>query len=233
MAKLDYEIKPIAMDEWLPDRCMGYGKAVDPKRLRPAPGCNSLSIFYTNGDRKKLETLYTKTIAAYGCCGFIAWLGRRVVGYNTFFPRTIAARIKFYGWGTDEDIDESTLVHNCITLRGDPAYRRQGIGSSLIRASLKWGKEHGWQRFEVHLVLPDDPSHWIDEQKSCVTFWRKLGLEVYRTHENFERLQSHAGQKGVTIETTEEADAYRSDWRDTYYYHSMAVDLQRWGETDY
>jgi len=108
-------------------------------------------------------------------------LGRGgVVGYNNFFPREWARKMSFYGWGTEEDSSPRTLVHNCISIRANPEYRRKGIGTSLIRHSLIWARDNGWERFEVHLVTADSPEHFAGEQKSCHSFWEKLGFHVFR-----------------------------------------------------
>lgn len=231
MNELDLDIRPIAMDEWLPDRCLGGGKPIDPATLRPEAGCSSLCWFYTAtalgisreeslarpldeiheaayqnpACRRMLVELYRKTIEKHGGCGFVAWLAGKIVGYHTFFPREIACRIKFFGWGDDTSDHPRTLVHNCIThVRGD--YSRKKIGTRLARASLSWAKDNGWKRFEVHLVLPDVEDGFRSEQKSCRTFWEKLGLTVYRTQED-EGTREHYG---VPVR------------------HSMAADLTTW-----
>jgi len=231
MSELEIDIRPITMDEWLPDRCLGGGKPIDPATLTPEAGCSSLCWFYTGmglglsreqclarplGEIKKeadyepacremLVELYRETIEQYGGCGFVAWLDGKIVGYHNFFPREISCRIRFFGWGEDEDDAPSTLVHNCIThIRGD--YSRKKIGTRLARASLSWAKDNGWKRFEVHLVLPDVDDGFRSEQKSCRTFWEKLGLTVYRTREDKEAQEAY----GVPVR------------------HSMVADLITW-----
>lgn len=204
---IHYEIRPIRAGEWLPDRCMPSGEPLDPKTVTREAGCSSLNSFYTKGSREKLETLYRKVLDCTGCCGFVAWIGGRIVGYNNFFPREVAQDIEFYGWGRQEDDTSSTLVHNCISIIRNADYRRKRIGTSLIACSLDWAKQNGWKRFEVHLVLPDIPAGFENEQKSCQTFWEKFGFEVFRSEES-------------SVETK---NAYEVDVR-----HSMALDLDRW-----
>lgn len=232
MNDLDLDIRPITMDEWLPDRCLGGGKPIDPSKLTLQAGCTSLCLFYTatalgisrqesltqpadeikkKADREPacrsmLVELYRETIEKHGGCGFVAWYEGKIVGYHNFFPRNIARRIKFFGWGEDIDSSKLTLIHNCIThIRGD--YRRKKIGTRLARTSLTWAKENGWERFEVHLVLPDVENGFRNEQKSCRTFWEKLGLTVFRTFSSDEETQK---VYGVPVR------------------HSMAVDLTTW-----
>lgn len=231
MNNLDLDIRPIAMDEWLPDRCLGGGKPIDPTKLTLQAGCSSLCWFYTatalgisreeslnrpldeitkkaNREpacRNMLVDLYRETIEKHGGCGFVAWLEGKILGYHTFFPRDIARRIRFFGWGEDNDNSIRTLTHNCIThVRGD--YSRKKIGTRLARVSLAWAKDNGWERFEVHLVLPDVEDGYRNEQKSCRTFWEKLGLTVYRTKEDEETQKNY----GVPVR------------------HSMAVDMTTW-----
>lgn len=207
MIDMHYEIRPISVEEWLPDRCMPSEEPLDPETVAREAGCSSLNSFYTKGSRVKLETLYRKVLDSYGCCGFVAWVGGRVVGYNNFFPREIAEDIKFYGWGQREYDISLILVHNCISILRNTDYRRKHIGTSLIECSLDWAKHNGWKRFEAHLVLPDIPAGFQNEQKSCQAFWSKLGFEVFRREE--------AGQ--------ETKDVYGVDVR-----YSMVLDLDRW-----
>ena len=182
MAGTEYVIRPISAAEWLPDRCLGGGEPFDPRASEPQPGCSSLDWFYTHGSRKKLEALYREALQEYGGCGFVTWEGEKVVAYHNFFPREMARRIKFYGWGADGDVHPQTLVHNCLTMVRN-RYFRKGICSALVRRSLQWATEQGWKRFEVHLVLPDFEKGWQGEQKTCRTFWEKLGFRVYRSQD--------------------------------------------------
>ena len=186
------EIKPIRLDEWLPDRCLVWDEPFDPSVNEPQAGCSSLDRFCTHGDRNKLENIYKEAINSFGGCGFIVWEESKVVAYHTFFPREMAQKIKFFGWGKEEDTSSQAIIHNCITsICGH--YRRKGIGSSLIKHSLKWCKEHGWKRFEVHLVLPNCAEGWKGDQKACKTFWDKLGFIVFRTEEADEETKSFFG----------------------------------------
>ena len=125
--------------------------------------------------------MYREVLHSCGCCGFVAWVGGRIAGYNNFFPREWARKIGFYGWGREENTSPRTLVHNCISIKLNERYRRKGIGTSLIEHSLDWAKQAGWKRFEVHLVTADSPAHFDGEQKSCRGFWTKLGFHVLRT----------------------------------------------------
>jgi len=178
-----YEIKPIRLEEWLPDRCMPAGGPIDPAILDPEPGCHSLNQCCTKGSRDRLVELYTEAVGRAGCCGFIAWTGDRIAGYNTFFPREMAVRMRFFGWGKGSGSSTSTLVHHCISITQNSKYRRQGIGTDLIARTLDWSAEQGWERFEVHMVLPDTHEGYTREQKSCRSFWERFGFEVTRTFE--------------------------------------------------
>ena len=183
---MEYEIRPISRDEWLPDRCMPAGDPLDPAGLEPEHGCGSLAQHcekFAPGSRALLEGLYRDALARFGCCGFVAWHEGKIVGYNNFFPREIAADIRFYGWGTEEDVAPKTLVHNCISILRNDSFRRKGIGTNLMLHSLRWGKSEGWRRMEVHLVLPNVASGFANEQKSGQAFWEKLGFSVFKSEE--------------------------------------------------
>ena len=228
MKEAIYEIRPIRMDEWLPDRCMRPAVPIDPKTVAPEHGCPSLTAYCEKlapGSREKLEMLYRGVLDRFGCCGFVAWVGDRVVGYNNFFPREVAQDIRFYGWGTEEDTEPSTLIHNCISILNNPKFLRKGIGTNLMQRSLSWAKANGWKWFEVHQIFPDHPEHWPGEQKSCPTFWKKLGFEVFRSEVDFGLVKRYARWAGVTVETGKQADEFMPDWREKCITSSMAVAL--------
>lgn len=202
-----YEIRPIAANEWIPDRCLSAKAPFDPKTAIPEAGCASLRGFYTKENRDRLVRLYQSVLKNVGCCGFVAWQDECVVGYNNFFPREIAQMIRFYGWGNDEDATPGTLVHHCISLTNNPDYRHRGIGTSLITHSLNWAMENGWHRFEVHNVLPDNSLGYEQEQKSCAGFWQRLGFETFRS---------------------EPADSETRRIYQVTLRYSMALDLEHW-----
>ena len=144
--KLNCDIRPIRLEEWLPDRCMPEGDPLDPDVLTPGCGCGSLSEHcekFAPGSRESLVSLYEDALARFGCCGFVAWVGKRIAGYSNFFPREIASDVRFYGWGGPEDAAPHTLIHNCISILRNPEHRRKGVGTGLIKHSLRWGKENG------------------------------------------------------------------------------------------
>lgn len=207
---MDYEIRPISPAEWLPDRCMPGGPPLDPATLKAEAGCDSLTKHcekFTPGSRGLLEGLYRDVLACFGCCGFVAWYKGKIVGYNNFFPCEIAADVRFYGWGTEEDIAPRTLVHNCISILRNDKFRRKWIGTNLMLHSLRWSKSHRWERMVVHLVLPNLASGFANEQKSGQAFWEKLGFSVFRVEEACPATKE---MYGVTER------------------YSMAVDLSQW-----
>lgn len=170
---MDCEIRPISPGEWLPDRCMPAGAPLDPAELKPEPGRASLAHRcekFTPGSRGLLEGLYRAALSHVGCCGFVAWYEGKIVGYNGFFPREIAADIRFYGWGTEVDTAPKTLVHNCVSILRNDAFGRKGIGTNLMLHSLRWGTSHGWERIKVHPVLPNAASCFANEQKAGQAF---------------------------------------------------------------
>ena len=225
---MNYDIKPISPNEWLPDRCMPPGAPLEPASLTAEHGCGSLADHcekFAPGSRELLEGLYRDTIARFGCCGFVAWSEGTIVGYNNFFPREVARDIRFYGWGTDEDSEPQTLVHNCVSVLRNAQYRRIGIGTALMKASIRWGQQDGWKRFEVHGVGPDHPETFENMQKSAISFWHKLGFSSYRTRINFNIVKTIAGWEGVVVETEDDAAGFWPDWKERCTVASMALDL--------
>jgi GNAT superfamily N-acetyltransferase len=174
-------IKPIKPEEWLPDRCLNGSEPFDPNAHIPEAGCPSIN--YTNkNNRETLEQLYRNTINKYGGCGFIAWEEEKIIAFHNFFPLEIAQRIKFYGCGSEKAQSVRTLVHNCLSIvKGD--YLRKGIATRLVKESINWAQMNNWKRFEVHMVLPDCEKGWQSDQKSCRTFWERLGFSIYKEYD--------------------------------------------------
>lgn len=187
----DIEIRRVKLDEWLPDRCLNGAEPFDPNTNLPQTGCSSLNCFKKN-NRKALVQLYDSTIKKYGTCGFVAWYKNKVIAYINFFPKEEADRIKFYGYGFNSDSPEKTLVHNCLTIvKGD--YLRKGISSRLVENSIAWGKANGWERFEVHSVLPDCEKGWQSSQKSCLSFWKRFGFKVFKKYDANDATRNYYG----------------------------------------
>lgn len=184
-------IRPIKREEWLPDRCLNGSEPFDPVSCQPESGCPSINFSQKN-DRKSLEELYRSTIDKYGGCGFVAWDCDKIIAYHSFFPLEIAQKIKFYGYGSDSIRSEKILIHNCLTIvKGNDV--RKGIGTRLVKTSIDWAKTNGWNRFEVHMVLPDCERGWQSHQKSCLTFWKRLGFEVFEEHESDSETKEYYG----------------------------------------
>jgi GNAT superfamily N-acetyltransferase len=175
------KIKPIKLNEWLPDRCLNGFEPFDPKSYSPEPGCPSLNYFQKN-NRESLEQIYRLTINKYGGCGFVAWDNDKIIAYHNFFPSEIAQKIRFYGYGFDSFKSDKILIHNCLTIvKGD--YLRKGISSQLVKASIEWARKNDWKRFEVHLVLPDCKLGWQSDQKSCLSFWERFGFRIFKEYD--------------------------------------------------
>jgi GNAT superfamily N-acetyltransferase len=173
-------IRPIRVDEWLPDRCLNGLEPFDPKSKLPESGCPSIN-YSQKCNRETMKQLYQLTIDKYGGCGFVAWYKDKIIAYNNFFPLEIAQKIKFYGYGFDPPQSDSTLIHNCLTIvKGD--YLRKGISSRLVKESINWARTNDWKRFEVHLVLPDCEKGWQSDQKSCLSFWERFGFRIFKEH---------------------------------------------------
>lgn len=184
-------IKPINLNEWLPDRCLNGSEPFDPNSNSPGIGCPGMNYSYKN-NRKTLELLYKVTINKYGGCGFIAWEDDKIIAYHNFFPAETAKQVKFYGWGFESADKDQTLVHNCLSIvRGD--YLRKGISSRLVETSIAWAKANDWKRFEVHSILPDCEKGWQSDQKSCWSFWKRFGFRIFREYSADKETEQYYG----------------------------------------
>jgi GNAT superfamily N-acetyltransferase len=175
------KIRPIKLDEWLPDRCLNGLEPFDPNCHLPESGCPGISYFQKH-NRGTLDHLYQLAIKKYGGCGFVAWDENKVIAYHSFFPTEIAQKIKFYGYGLGTTQHIKTLIHNCLTIvKGK--YLREGISSRLVKESIGWATINNWKRFEVHLVLPDCEKGWQADQKSCLSFWERFGFRIFQEYD--------------------------------------------------
>jgi len=189
-----YEIRPIRVEEWLPDRCMSIKEPLEIHNLTPQCGCPNLLFGESQiRNRTEFEDFYHNVLNRFTCCGFIAWEKDRIIGYINFFPHEIAQKIKFYGWGETEGEQPDTLIHHCISIVQNLNYRRKGIGASLIRRSLGWAKTNQWKRYEVHRVLPDMDKGVASEQKSILSFWKKFGFSIIKEEEADEETKKYYG----------------------------------------
>ncbi|MGD8778383.1 MAG: GNAT family N-acetyltransferase [Ignavibacteria bacterium] len=185
------KIKPISLDEWLPDRCLNGFEPFDPNSYLPESGCPSLNYSQKN-NRETLEQLYKSTIDKYGGCGFVAWDNNKIIAYHNFFPLEVAKQIKFYGYGIDSVRPDNILIHNCLTIvKGD--YLRKGISSRLVKNSIDWARKNNWKRFEVHSVLPDCEKGWQSDQKSCLSFWKRFGFKTFKEYDADKETEQYYG----------------------------------------
>lgn len=174
-------IRPIRVEEWLPDRCLNGLEPFDPNCHLPESGCPSIN-YSQKSNRETLEQLYQLAIDKYGGCGFVAWDKDKIIAYHNFFPLEIAQNNKFYGYGFDSLQPDYTLIHNCLTIvKGD--YLRKGISSRLVKESINWARVNNWKRFEVHQVLPDCEKGWQSDQKSCLSFWKRFGFKTFKEYD--------------------------------------------------
>jgi len=183
-------IKPISINEWMPDRCLSTIEPIIPEKMDLRSGCPSLGK-YTNGERGKLVSLYKNEIDEYGCCGFVAWKNERVLGYISFFSLKTANRTRFYGYGEGNMNDQlkDIFIHNCISI-----WKRssgKGIGTKLVNQVIKYGEEKKWNEYRVNNVLPDCEKGWGNHQKGCLSFWLKNGFTVTNEIEAEKEIQSY------------------------------------------
>ena len=224
------EIRPISLDEYLPDRCMG-SEPFDPSEVQRSRGCTSLSEVANLGT--DLETFYQQSIERYGGCGFVAWDGNLVVGHITFFSDEVARQVRFWGWGEEDLPVTHALVINCISVATNPKYRRIGIGTRFVQSAMDWARENSWPRLEVHIVptgLGLSAPTWRSEQKGARPFWEQLGFRVVRISGREETLACcfawAKGYYGKKFDTEEEVVRWDPDWEVTWLKYSMAFELE-------
>ena len=223
---MSYDIRPIASGQWLPDRCLRMRGGFDPRQAPPEAGCERLQGWFTHGNRDRLVALYEDCLLLHGCCGFVAWDGPLVVGYNTFFPRDWAPTRAVPG---REGRQPGTLHHHCISVVEGEQVGEEAIAARLIRHTLDWARHNGWERFEVQAVLPTNPACRRALGVHNRAFWERLGLRPVEENDPgrpFDVIRSAAAIEGVRIETEADADAYHPDWRSEAIHYTMAIDLR-------
>ncbi|MFC2002823.1 GNAT family N-acetyltransferase [Chloroflexota bacterium] len=101
-------------------------------------------------DERKLQqrrqALYLELIDLFGTCGLLALDENGVVGFITFFPKTIGRRLGFYTLPGNDEL-EKTLVVGCLHVA--QAKRGHGIGSTLIQGVKDWAARGGYSTVEA------------------------------------------------------------------------------------
>ncbi len=220
-----YDIRPISTSEWLPDRCLRLRGPLDPATTEPQGGCERLKGFFTGGQRDKLVALYEDCLLRHGCCGFVAWDGAQVVGYNTFFPKDWSPTRPV---PTGERRQPGALHHHCISVVESEQVGEETIAEQLIQRTLGWARENGWERFEVQAVLPASLACRRVLQVYDRAFWEKMGLRAtdeIEPERRFEVIRGVAAIDGVTLASEQDADKYYPDWRRDAVHYTMAIDL--------
>lgn len=222
---MQYEIRPISVEQWLPDRCLRFKEPFKPSESQPAAGCERLQAVFSKGERSRLVALYEDILLRYGCCGFVAWQGEMVLGYNTFFPRNWSPTLPR---GQADLISQGTLVHHCISIADSEKFREDEMAGEMIRRSLTWARDHGWERFEVSDVYHDKLPFANMIRRHYRSFWEKLGFQVERETDSGGRLdviRSIGRWRGVEIHTDADADAFYPAWREQAVRYRMAIEL--------
>lgn len=220
-----YEIRPIASSEWLPDRCLRASGAFDPRTGDRQAGCQRLQAFFSGGRRDRLVALYEDCLLRHGCCGFVAWDGPLVIGYNTFFPKDWSPTRRAPRRVPSEP---GTLSHHCISVAPVAQIGEEAVAAELLRRTLAWARANGWERFEVQAVFPTTPACKAALGLYGREFWEKLGLRAIDEPDpvrSFDIIQSVALLDGVRVATEAEADRYWPDWRRDAVRFTMAIDL--------
>lgn len=219
------EIRPISSSEWLPDRCLRSSGAFDPQKSGQQAGCQRLQAFFSGGRRDRLVALYEDCLLRHGCCGFVAWDGPMVIGYNTFFPKD---------WSPTRPApraaprEPGTLSHHCISVAQAAQIGEESIAAELMKRTFDWARQNGWERFEVQAVFPANPACKMAIDLYGRQFWEKLGLRaIGETDPNraFDIIQSVAMLDGVRIQTEADADHYYPNWRRDAVLFTMGIDL--------
>ncbi len=219
------DVRPISADEWLPDRCLRLKDSFDPSAAEAQAGCERLQAFFTNGRRERLVSLYEDCLLRFGGCGFVAWEGDQVAGYNTFFPKDWSPTRRH---PVADLRAPGTLHHHCISVVQSAQIGEDALASELLRRTFDWARENGWERFEVQAVFPTNLACQKVLAVYTQAFWEKLGLRVVAETDplrRFEVIRSVALLDGVKVETREDADAYYADWRKDAVHYTMAIDF--------
>lgn len=96
--------------------------------------------------QQRRQELYLKLIDRFGTCGLLALDEDGVVGFVTFFPKTVARRLGFYTLPGNDEL-EKILVVGCLHMA--EAKRGCGIGSMLIDGVKDWATKGGYSVLEA------------------------------------------------------------------------------------
>jgi GNAT superfamily N-acetyltransferase len=177
------------------------------------------------------KPLIKKLTRIYGPCAVEARRGDDVVGHVRFYPKAVlemdgagflclqmdspeGPRDNFseFDFPPREKLKDQTLKIHCLMTappsEKDPAYRRQGIGTRMVRRLIGWATENGWKQIEAD-AFEDLPIIYQVTGAAGRMFWEKLGFNAadrfpnphLRQYPEFARkLEEQAGQLGIDKE---------------------------------
>lgn len=151
--------------------------------------------------RTRNRPLLAKLTETYGSCAVIVRDGDQVVGQLRFYPKAIC-QLAEAGPGfcmqqtfpsgpaddfvekdfppLDQIADKSLFIHCMMTgsfQQEDNPYRRQGLGSRMVRTLIAWARSRGWRALEAH-AYAELPSVYAVTGQASAAFWEKLGFRV-------------------------------------------------------
>ncbi len=192
----DINVEMMSM-EFILWRCLHGGPLTKENIDQPGPS----SQVPWDQIRTRNRPLLTKLTETYGSCAVMARHGDQIVGQLRFYPKAIcelaAAGPGFcmqqtYPCGPADDLVEkdfprldqiaakSLFIHCMMTgssEQEDNPYRRQGLGSRMVRMLIAWARTRGWSAIEAH-AYADLPCVYAVTGQASTRFWEKLGFRV-------------------------------------------------------
>lgn len=148
-------------------RCISDG-VIDPKQARP-------NLFFSSVHRALLDQ--------YDAPPILAWGNGQIVGFLNSYPEGLfethvclleedlakAVQVRKEGL---PNMDSDTLHLACLTVA--PEYRRQGIGTAMVRCLQEHCRNTRWRYLTAECRGDGHPDRW----RPLLSFWRKLGFTI-------------------------------------------------------
>lgn len=159
-------------------RCVSDG-AIDTKSAHP-------NLMFSSVHRALLEQ--------YDAPPILAWRDSQIVGFLNYYPEglfethvclleeDIKQAVKVRKEGLPQ-VESDTLQLACLTVA--PEYRRQGIGSAMVRCLQERCHVTNWKCLTSECRGDGHPDRW----RPMLSFWQRLGFTIKRepTPESVER----------------------------------------------
>lgn len=130
-------------------------------------------------------TIHKALLQQYDAPPILAWHEDKIVGFLNYYPEglfekpvclledDLARSVRISREGLPE-VDTNALRLACLTIA--PEFRKQGVGTALVKTLQKRIEGNHWQHLRAECFADNHPNRWRPQ----LSFWKRLGFEIIR-----------------------------------------------------